>query len=257
VLYWVSFSIYTNKIGAEDDAGGIVLHAFGAYFGLVVAKIITTKESLDHEQNSTVTSSDLFSLAGTLFLWLLWPSFCAAVAPSEAGKFYAVCNTFLALVGSVMGFAIATRILHGWKFDIVEMQNATLAGGVAMGVPATVNMGPATALVIGLVAGLLSTIGYAKVDLAAIGISDTCGVNNLHGMPGLYSGLLGLALKPVIGTQALGMLCTLGIAIVGGAVTGGILKLLPGLAGKDLFGDSAFWGVADDYSFGKIELEAS
>lgn len=246
VLYWVSFALYTKTFGAMDAAGGIVLHAFGAYFGLTVAKIVTTKESLEHEQNTTIMSSDLFSLCGTLFLWLLWPSFCAAVAPSQAESFYAVVNTFLALIGSIMGFAIMTRPLHGGKFNMTECQNATLAGGVAMGVPCIVSMGPAMALSIGIFAGALSTFGYAKMDLSAIGISDTCGVNNLHGMPGLFSGLLGLYFYPA-STQLVGMACTLGIAIGGGVLTGFLMKCFPGLGPGEMFGDAAFWGVADDY----------
>merc|ERR1712187_967067 len=37
VLYFVSFSLYTETLKAHDAAGGICLHAFGAFFGLVVA----------------------------------------------------------------------------------------------------------------------------------------------------------------------------------------------------------------------------
>merc|ERR1711971_279360 len=108
---------------------------------------------------------------GTLFLWLLWPSFCAAVAPEGKPMFYAVTNCFLGLIGSVVGFAIASRSLHGGKLNIVEMQNATLAGGVAMGVPATYPLGPPGALALGIMAGVLSTVGYASVDLKEIGLS--------------------------------------------------------------------------------------
>lgn len=246
VLYWVSFALYTKTFGAMDAAGGIVLHAFGAYFGLTVAKFVTTKESLEHVDNESIISSDLFSLTGTLFLWLLWPSFCAAVAPSPAESFYAVVNCFLALLGSIMGFAIMSRLMHGGKFNIIECQNATLAGGVAMGVPSIVPMGPAWAICIGVAAGSLSTFGYAKLDLSVIGISDTCGVNNLHGMPGLFSGLIGLAFYPVK-TQLIGMACTLGIAIGGGIFTGCVLKLFPSLGPNEMFNDDGFWEVAEDY----------
>jgi len=247
VLYWISFSIYTVKVGAQDAAGGIVLHAFGAYFGLTVAKIFTTPASLEAPDNASIYSSDLFSLAGTLFLWLLWPSFCAAVAPSEAEAFFAVVNTFLALVGSIMGFAVVSRVMHGNKFNVVEAQNATLAGGVAMGVPSIVRMGPAYAIIIGVVAGSLSTFGYAKLDLGEmLGLSDTCGVNNLHGMPGLLSGLTGLVFFNAA-TQLAGMAITLGIAIGGGVFTAMAMKALPSLEDSGLFGDEPFWEVADDY----------
>merc|ERR1712113_1018580 len=112
--------------------------------------------------------------------------FAGAVAEDDAGQFYAVTNCFLGLCGSVMGFAIMSPLLHAGRFFPDEMQNATLAGGVALGTTVDLDMGAAVALFIGLLAGMLSTVGYAKVSpiMARFGVGDTCGVNNHHGMPG-------------------------------------------------------------------------
>merc|ERR1719384_346882 len=250
-VYWGSFAIYTTVIGAHDCAGGIVLHAFGAYFGLMVTKFFTPQGSTDHNDLGSTYTTDTFSLAGSLFLWILWPSFCGAVAPVGPEQFYAVTNCFIGLCGSVMGFAIMSRLLHEGKFDAVEMQNATLAAGVTMGVPADMPIGPAVAILLGLLAGMLSTFGFAKIKLDCIGVGDTCGVHNLHGMPGLFSGIAGLFLcSPVstITTQLLGMLCSIGIAAVGGFLTAMVLKILPSVEGSELFNDSAFWEVPDDYN---------
>jgi len=252
-FYWGSFSIYTTVIGAHDCAGGIILHAFGAYFGLTVTKLFTPAGSVDHKDNSTSYTSDTFSMAGSLFLWLLWPSFCGAVAEGPAAQFYAVTNCFIGLCGSVMGFAIMSRLLHGGRFFADEMQNATLAAGVTMGVPADVPMGPAIALLIGLIAGSVSTLGFAKLKLDCIGVGDTCGVHNLHGMPGLLSGIAGLVLcgtaqNTTIIKQLLGMACSIAIAVVGGLLTGLVMKILPSLEGDELFNDSAIWEVPEDYN---------
>merc|ERR1712062_760899 len=51
---------------------------------------------------------------------------------------------------------------------------------------------PPGAVAIGMAAGVLSTLGFEFIQGFLddkIGVHDTCGVNNLHGMPGLLSGI--------------------------------------------------------------------
>merc|ERR1712079_708745 len=114
-------------------------------------------------------------------------------------------------------------------------------------------MGPAVAMLLGLMAGSLSTFGFAKLKLDCIGVGDTCGVHNLRGMPGLLSGIAGLVLcgkeqNTTIVKQLLGMLASVAIAIVGGLLTGLIMKLLPSVEGSELFNDKAIWEVPEDYN---------
>ena len=49
------------------------------------------------------------------------------------------------------------------------------------------------ALVVGLAAGSISTLGFAYLTPLlerSIGLGDTCGVHNLHGIPGIIGGLV-------------------------------------------------------------------
>lgn len=65
-----------------DTGGSIVIHAFGAIFGLGVAASMTTRQEYGTAIECDDTS-DRYSLLGSMVLWVFWPSFCAAlVAPA-------------------------------------------------------------------------------------------------------------------------------------------------------------------------------
>ena len=175
--------------GAFVDTGGsIVIHAFGAIFGLGVIMTMTTKEEVGLPVEADFTS-DRFSLLGSMILWLFWPSFCAALVAPELVPHTAI-NVILALSGATIATYFASISLRG-KICAADIANAALAGGVAIGSVCDLASFP-QAFIIGILAGALSTFGFAvlqsKIEALLNGI-DTCGVMNLHGMPGLLGGL--------------------------------------------------------------------
>ena len=77
--------------------------------------------------------------------------------------------------------------------NIVDAQNAALSGGVAVGAIAHLMLQPYGSIVIGSCAGIISTFGYQVIQewlQDKFNMHDSCGVNNLHGMPGIFSTLL-------------------------------------------------------------------
>lgn len=233
-----------------------MIHAFGAYFGLAASFMLTPRKAYEHPKNSSSYHSDMFAMIGTVFLWIYWPSFVSALIPGarEVGALH----TVLALCGSTMVTFAASYLFEG-RFDMVHIQNATLAGGVAIGSVADMDLLPFGALAVGSVAGFVSTLGYVKITprLEAIRVHDTCGIHNLHGMPGLIGGLSsiiavaagaakfnheGVSIGAQAGKQVLGMLVSIGFAVGGGLLTGLLCKIVcPPL--EELFEDTEFWEV--------------
>ncbi|MCK5824802.1 MAG: hypothetical protein KAG96_05280 [Ichthyobacteriaceae bacterium] len=218
---------YFGVIGKVADTGGsIVIHAFGAIFGIAAAISLTTKEQ-QQIPISTNATSDKFSLLGSMVLWVFWPSFCSALIPAETIPF-AVVNVFLALSGSTIATYIASVYIRG-KINAADIANAALAGGVAIGA----TFDHAThfeATIIGLLAGAISTIGFAIFQAKQEKfhkIIDTCGVSNLHGIPGIFGGLAAIVVVDGldVGAQLKGILVTVVIAIVAGLFSGKIISL--------------------------------
>jgi len=164
-------------------------------------------------------------LLGSMMLWLVWPSFTSALVSPDRVVLTAI-NTVFALCGATLSIYIFSKTIRG-KIDIADMENAALAGGVAIG--SICNMtNPGYAMLIGIAAGALSTIGYTiiapKVERLIKG-TDTCGVHNLHGMPGIFGGLTGILVTGAVGVQLSGIVITVLIAFVAGKIAGSILIL--------------------------------
>ena len=84
-------------------------------------------------------------------------------------KFY----TKKSFIGSARGFYFFLNfrrkrllwIFFSWRFNVVDVQNAVLAGGVAVGAVADLMIQPYGALLAGVVTGAISTCGYQFVQV--------------------------------------------------------------------------------------------
>jgi ammonium transporter Rh len=214
------------KSGFADTGGSIVIHAFGALFGVGAAMSLTSTAAIDTPITSD-DSSDRFSMIGSMVLWVFWPSFCAALVPAEAIPM-TVINVFLALCGSTL----VTYLLSVWirgKISIADIANAALAGGVAIGATCD-HANHMTALGIGLIAGAISTTGFAVLQekqKKLLKSVDTCGVSNLHGLPGLFGGLIAIFVVPGLSATAelTGIAITIILALGLGFASGKVISL--------------------------------
>ncbi|MHB1461662.1 MAG: ammonium transporter [Armatimonadota bacterium] len=211
--------------GFVDMAGSIVIHAFGAYFGLGLTIALTNRAVREKIIKSDATS-DRFAMLGSMVLWMFWPSFCCAMVPLEQMP-HAAINTILALCGATVMTFVLSSLLRKGQPSIADMANAALAGGVAIG--ATCNLVSAGgAFGIGLLAGGVCVIGYVLIQPRLMSLLkgvDTCGVHNLHGMPGLIGGLTAIFVVPgILKPQLIGIGFTVALAFTAGLVGGYIIK---------------------------------
>jgi ammonium transporter Rh len=133
-----------------------------------------------------------------------------------------------------MAFASSSLLSEERRFRIVDLRNATLSGAVAIGSIANLALHPAVALIVGMLAGFISAVGSQKMQHYIENkhnIHDTCGINNLHGMPSIIGGVASIivtATMTSLGNQWFWQLCalvvTLFFASCSGLLTGKVLK---------------------------------
>lgn len=92
--------LLTKKI--SDAGGSIIVHAFGAYFGLAVSFMMRPKRQQNDNgiNEGSVYTSDIFAMIGTLFLWIFWPSFNSALLNDITQQHRAILNTYLSLAAA-------------------------------------------------------------------------------------------------------------------------------------------------------------
>jgi|688.fasta_scaffold336667_3 ammonium transporter Rh len=76
------------------------------------------------------------------------------------------------------------------------MLNATLAGGVVVGASCDIICQSAYCFFLGMIAGGISAVGYLKAAETyreKITLHDTCGIQYLHGIPGVIGGIASAA----------------------------------------------------------------
>ncbi|XP_034001758.1 ammonium transporter Rh type B isoform X1 [Trematomus bernacchii] len=276
-LFAVNEFILLSALGAKDAGGSMTIHTFGAYFGLMVTRVLY-RPNLDKSKhrNSSVYHSDLFAMIGTIFLWMYWPSFNSAVTAHGDDQHRTAMNTYYSLAACTMAtYGMSALTAHDGKLDMVHIQNAALAGGVAAGTAGEMMLTPYGSMIVGFLAGIISVLGFkflTPILEEKLKIQDTCGVHNLHGMPGVLGAIVGAVTAAVATTdvygkgmadvfpdvasgeigasyqgvrQAISLAVTLGIALLGGLIVGFILKLPVFGAPSDAicYEDSIYWEV--------------
>jgi ammonium transporter Rh len=269
-IFMLNDTIIYKLWEVSDIGGSMVIHTYGAYFGLSCALFYQPKAAIADKGGIGKGNylSDLVSMIGTLFLFCYWPSFNAAPALTAIQAQRTFINTYLAIACSCVAAIIVSKTVHHGKLEMEIVLNASIAGGVGIGATADIIVRPFGAMIVGFICGAVSAFGYAylsKFLQKAINLHDTCGVHNLHGMPGVIGGITsaiivsfaednfgekyyegsfgidGNSPSTAAGYQLAALALSLGLAIGGGLFTGFITsrQWFQPLKPEELFDDRA------------------
>ena len=207
-LLWVTFiyipvahSVWQStgwlfKLGAFDFAGGTVVHINAGVAGLVGCLMIGKRTGFGKEQMPP--HSLTLSWVGAGMLWVGWFGFNAGSALSAgASAGLAMMTTFVATAGAILGWALIEWLTHG-KPSMLGAISGAVAGLVAV-TPAAGFIGPAGAIALGFVAGIVCFFFVTTVK-NAFGYDDSLDVFGVHGIGGILGALgTGVLASPSLG----------------------------------------------------------
>jgi Amt family ammonium transporter len=219
----------------HDFAGSVVVHAVGGWVGLAAVLMLGARQGRYHKDGRIAAahppSNIPFLALGAWVLSVGWFGFNVMSAQTlEKISGLVAVNSLMAMAGGILAALVAGRNDPGF------VHNGPLAGLVAICAGSDV-MHPLGALATGAVAGVLFTRMFTLTQ-NKWRIDDVLGVWPLHGLCGAWGGIaagifgtraLGGVGGVAIGSQVVGTLFGIGIALLGGFAIYGVLKRTVGL----------------------------
>ncbi|WP_374545605.1 ammonium transporter [Rhodoblastus sp.] len=165
-----------------DFAGGTVVHVNSGVAGLMCALMLGRREATAPPHNVVLT------FIGASLLWVGWFGFNAGSAVSagmQAGMAMAVTQIATAAAGLAW---MAAEWIVAKRPTLVGICSGAVAGLVAI-TPASGFVGPAGALAIGAIAGVLCYLAATRLK-AAFGYDDALDCFGIHGVGGATGAIL-------------------------------------------------------------------
>jgi Amt family ammonium transporter len=184
------------QLGALDYAGGTVVHINAGIAGLVGALLVGKR--LGYGTAPMPPHNLPFVLTGAALLWVGWFGFNVG-SGLEANNFAGLVflNTFVATAAGVCAWTFGEWLFRG-RPTMLGGASGAIAGLVAI-TPSCGAVGPVGAIMLGLIAGLVSLWAVAGLK-RMLGYDDSLDVFGVHAV----SGILGAILTGVFGAEAFG-----------------------------------------------------
>jgi Amt family ammonium transporter len=177
---------WLNKAGVLDFAGGTVVHINAGVAGL--ASCLVLGKRLGYGKEAMAPHNLTLTLIGASLLWVGWFGFNAGSAGAADGRAgMAMLVTQMATAAAALGWMCAEWVSRG-KPSVLGIASGAVAGLVAI-TPASGFVGPTSAVIIGLVAGIVCFIAATSLK-HVLGYDDSLDAFGVHGIGGIIGALL-------------------------------------------------------------------
>jgi ammonium transporter, Amt family len=184
-MVWESTG-WLNKAGVLDFAGGTVVHINAGVAGL--ASCLVLGKRLGYGKEAMAPHNLTLTLIGASLLWVGWFGFNAGSAGAADGRAgMAMLVTQMATATAALGWMGAEWVSRG-KPSVLGIASGAVAGLVAI-TPASGFVGPTSAVIIGLVAGIVCFIAATSLK-HVLGYDDSLDAFGVHGIGGIIGALL-------------------------------------------------------------------
>lgn len=185
IAHWVwGIGSWIRNLGALDFAGGLVVHISSAASAFAAAVVVGKRKGYCLEK--MLPHNLPMTLLGTGMLWFGWFGFNGGSAiASNAIAVNAFVVTHVACAAAALGWMFV-EWTHREKPTALGFASGAVAGLVAI-TPAAGYVGPLSAIIIGIFAGIIC---YFAVSLKSkLGYDDSRDVVGVHGVGGIWGAL--------------------------------------------------------------------
>ena len=240
ICHWVWGGGWLGEMGLMDFAGGTVVHITAGVAALVAALFLGNRRGFP--ETAMMPHNMTLTIAGAGMLWVGWFGFNGGSALAANGDAaMAMLVTHISASAGAFTWLCAEWIRFGKPSALGAVTG--MVAGLGTITPASGFVGPAGALVIGVLAGVICFVAtnFLKRTLK---IDDSLDVFPVHGVGGIlgtiltgifasnalgiFSGQHDIDIGSQVGVQAIGVLATAGYTAVGTLIILWVTNMLVG-----------------------------
>lgn len=187
IAHWVWSPIgWLAGLGTADFAGGTVVHINAGIAGLVCALVLGRRKGFGQDDLSPFNLT--YAIIGASLLWVGWFGFNAGSAVGANGRAgMAMATTQIAAAGAGVAWMLAEWLRTG-KPTVLGVISGAVGGLVAI-TPAAGFVLPGSALIIGLITGVVCFWSATSLK-HLLGYDDSLDAFGVHGVGGIVGALL-------------------------------------------------------------------